>query len=190
MPPFCLSGALLSENYFLRIKCPRVLSSTESRQARGWHCNPDGSTLTTVVFPEAGGPSIQILGAVKQEYVNVKVQNSKNSNWLSMIALHNVNIITMKQLLQLHNLPAWRLQHWALLGGKEGTLSQRPLGLPLISVVNKMNTLTRCATWRAMRDRYRSPNPFKHMGSLAGEPERKTQTFPYLCLTSIPKTLI
>lgn len=142
MPPLRLSGALLSENYFLRIKCPRVLSSMESRQASGWHCNPDGSTLTTVVFPEAGGPSTQTLGAAKQEYVNVKMQNSKNPNWLSTIALHNLNVITMKQLLQLQNLPVWRLQDWALLEGEEGTLSQRPLGLPLISMVNEMNTLT------------------------------------------------
>ena len=78
-----------------------MLSSVESKKVSGQYYNIEGSILTTVVFPEAGGPSTQILGAMKHGYVNVKMQNSKNPNQFPTIALHNINVITMKQLYQL-----------------------------------------------------------------------------------------
>lgn len=122
-----------------------MLSSVESKKVSGQHYNIEDSILTTVVFPEAGGPSTQILGAMKQEYVNVKMQNSKNPNQFLTIALHNINVITMKQLFPLEICLNRDLRiglHW---GKKGGTLSQCQLGLPLISMVNEIINLTKHA---------------------------------------------
>jgi len=54
-----------------------VLSSAESKKGSGQYYNTEGSILTTVVFPEAGGPSTQILGAMKPEYVICEHQDAK-----------------------------------------------------------------------------------------------------------------
>lgn len=80
------------------MKSSQALSSVESKKVSGQYHNVEGSILTTVVFPEAGGPSTQILGAMKREYVHVKMQNSKKCNRFPTTALHNINVITTKQL--------------------------------------------------------------------------------------------
>lgn len=116
-----------------------MLSSVESKKVRGKCYNTEGKVLTTVVFPEAGGPRTQILGAMEQGHANVKMQNSKKPNQFPTLGFHNISVATMKQLFQL---PQWRLGDWAPLGKKGGTENQGQLGPPLISMVNEINTLT------------------------------------------------
>lgn len=78
-----------------------MLSSVERKRVSGKCYNTEGKVLTTVVFPEAGGPRTQILGAMEKRYANVKVQNSKNPLQFPALVLHNINVATMKQLFQL-----------------------------------------------------------------------------------------
>lgn len=92
-----------SQNSFPRIKFSKTLSSVESKKGSGKCSNAEGKVLTTVVFPEAGGPRTQILGAMEQGYENVKMQNSKNPNQLPTLVLHNTNVATMKQWFQLES---------------------------------------------------------------------------------------
>lgn len=69
-----------SRNSFPRIKFSQMPSSVESKKVSGKCYNTEGKVLTTVVFPEAGGPRTQTLGATEQGHANVKMQNSKNPN--------------------------------------------------------------------------------------------------------------
>lgn len=78
-------------------------SSVESKKVSGKCYNTEGKVLTTVVFPEAGGPRTQTLGAMEQGHANVKMQNSKNPNQFPTLVLHPINGATMKQLFQLES---------------------------------------------------------------------------------------
>lgn len=99
-----------------------MLSSVESKRVSGKCYNTEGKVLTTVVFPEAGGPRTQILGAVEQGYANVKVQNSKNPHQFPTLVLHNINGASMKQFFQLESCLSGDFRiglHWEKKGGEQ-----------------------------------------------------------------------
>lgn len=74
------------------------------------------------------------------------MQKSKNPNQFPTIELHNTKVFTIKQLFQLEiclNGDARTGLHW---GKEERGNTRCQLGLPLISIANEINTLTKYAT--------------------------------------------
>lgn len=105
-----------------------MLSSVESKKVSGKCYNTEGKVLTTVVFPEAGGPRTQTLGAMEQGYANVKMQNSKNPNQFPHSCIASYQWSHHETIISAGKLPEWRLQDWAPLGKIKGNSKSVPAG--------------------------------------------------------------